>query len=88
MILHSLPYLCLPHSSKPVLIENAALLRMSNGHATSAADLLGDLIVPVDRIEVTGDAGIVHQIAAGQFDDLLRQLVADLDRTELTQCHR
>jgi len=43
MILHSLPYLCLPHSSKPVLIENAALLRMSNGHATSAPDLLGDL---------------------------------------------
>jgi hypothetical protein len=29
-------------SSKPVLIENAALLRMSNGHAAAAADLLGD----------------------------------------------
>ena len=31
-------------TSKPVLIENAALLRMSNGHhAAAAPDLLGDL---------------------------------------------
>ena len=52
------------------------------------ADLLGDLVVPVDRVEVTGYAGVVHQVPPGQRDDLLRQLIADLDRTELTQCHR
>ena len=51
-------------------------------------DLLGDLVVPVDRVEVAGDPGVVHQIRTGQGDDSFGQLVAHLDRTELTQCHR
>ena len=39
-------------------------------------------------VEVAGHAGVVHQVLTGQLDDPFRKLVADLDRTELTQCHR
>ena len=52
------------------------------------SDLFGDLVVPVDRVEVAGHPGVVDQVGPGQGDGPLRQLVADLHRTELTQCHR
>ncbi len=48
-------------------------------------DLLGDLVVPVDRVQVTGYAGVVDQVHPRQGgNDTLRQLVTDLDRAELT----
>ncbi len=51
------------------------------------ADLLGDLVVPVDRVQVARDAGVVHQVLPGQRNDLLGKWVAHLHRIEITQCH-
>src|SRR6185369_88642 len=49
------------------------------------AHQLGDLVVPVDGVQIAGNAGVVDEVLTGQRDDPLRQLIPDLDRTELTQ---
>ena len=43
---------------------------------------LGNALVPVNRVGITGHAGVVHQVAAGQSGVVHRQLIADLHVVE------
>ena len=52
------------------------------------AEGLGDLIVPVDRVQVAGNARVIHQVLSGQRVGLLGKLVTHLHGAELTQWHQ
>lgn len=72
-----------PGSPTHSLIEAAAETHGQHavGDGGVQTDLLGDFVVPVNRVEVAGDAGVVHQVSPGQVDQPFRKFVADFDRT-------